>query len=125
MNAWIARCVLPVLLWLACAPAAAQLAQYGYVVGTLEPDYLSDPGDFALLDNSTDPSDQGRAFGRAYASAGQPAQRVVCARPCDGSRQLVRQRRRRHVEGVAVLTPRPREHRGIVQRLDRADSRPH
>jgi hypothetical protein len=28
---------------------------------------LSDPGDFTLLDNSTDPSDQGRAFGRAYA----------------------------------------------------------
>ena len=65
MNAWIARCVLPVLLRMACAPAAAPLAQYGYVVGTLEPDCLSDPGDFTLLDNSTDPSAQGRAFGRA------------------------------------------------------------
>jgi hypothetical protein len=28
---------------------------------------LADPGDFTLLDNSTDPGDAGRAFGRAYA----------------------------------------------------------
>lgn len=28
---------------------------------------LDDPGDFTLLDNSTDPADTGRAFGRAYA----------------------------------------------------------
>jgi len=37
MNAWIARCLVSVLFCLA-GPAAAQLAQYGYVVGTLEPD---------------------------------------------------------------------------------------
>jgi hypothetical protein len=37
MNAWIARCLLPALLALA-VPATAQLAQYGYVVGTLEPE---------------------------------------------------------------------------------------
>jgi len=37
MNAWIARCLLPALLALA-GPASAQLAQYGYVVGTLEPE---------------------------------------------------------------------------------------
>ena len=36
MNAWFARCLLPALLCLA-GPAAAQLAQYGYVIGTLEP----------------------------------------------------------------------------------------
>jgi hypothetical protein len=28
---------------------------------------LADPGDFTLMDNSTDPSAKGRAFGRAYA----------------------------------------------------------
>ena len=38
MNAWFARCLLPALLWVAAGPAAAQLAQYGYVVGTLEPE---------------------------------------------------------------------------------------
>ena len=31
------RCLIPALLWACCAPAQAQLAQYGYVVGTLEP----------------------------------------------------------------------------------------
>ena len=36
MNAWFARCLLPALIAVA-GPAAAQLAQYGYVVGTLEP----------------------------------------------------------------------------------------
>ena len=37
MTAWLARCLWPALLGLACGPAAAQLAQYGYVIGTLEP----------------------------------------------------------------------------------------
>jgi len=37
MKAWIVRCLVPALLCLA-GPAAAQLAQYGYVVGTLEPE---------------------------------------------------------------------------------------
>ena len=37
MNAWFARCLLPALLWAVSVPAAAQLAQYGYVIGTLEP----------------------------------------------------------------------------------------
>ena len=37
MNAWFARCLLPALLGTVSVPAAAQLAQYGYVVGTLEP----------------------------------------------------------------------------------------
>lgn len=37
MKAWIVRCLVPALVLLA-GPAAAQLAQYGYVAGTLEPD---------------------------------------------------------------------------------------
>lgn len=37
MKSWIARCLVPALALLA-GPAAAQLAQYGYVVGTLEPE---------------------------------------------------------------------------------------
>ena len=36
MKTWSVRCLLPVLMCLA-GPASAQLAQYGYVIGTLEP----------------------------------------------------------------------------------------
>jgi hypothetical protein len=38
MSTWLGRCYLAFFLCLAVSPAFAQLAQYGYVVGTLEPE---------------------------------------------------------------------------------------